>query len=82
MDPILAEIYSTVLEAAPFVIAAYALIWLVLLIYVAIVLSRLKATEKRMTLLEDLLAASPVVAASPAPASEARSSAAADDARE
>ena len=30
MDPVLAEIYSTVLGAAPFVIAAYALIFLVL----------------------------------------------------
>ena len=57
MDPILSEIYSTVLEAAPFVIAAYALIWLVLLVYVIIIVSRLKNTEKRMTLLEDLLAA-------------------------
>ncbi|MCL2756799.1 MAG: CcmD family protein [Coriobacteriia bacterium] len=57
MDPILSEIYSTVLEAAPFVIAAYALIWLVLLVYVIIIVSRLKNTEKRMTLLEDLLVA-------------------------
>ena len=39
MDPILAEVYSTVLPAAPFVIAAYVGIWLALAVY-AFVLSR------------------------------------------
>ena len=34
MDPILAEVYSTVLPAAPFVIAAYVGIWLVLFVFV------------------------------------------------
>jgi CcmD family protein len=57
MDPILAEIYSTVLEAAPFVIAAYALIWVCVFAYVFVVTTRLKRTEQRMQLLEELLVA-------------------------
>jgi hypothetical protein len=57
MDPILAEIYSTVLTAAPYVIAAYALMWLVLLAYVLIVVLGLKRTERHMAALEESLAA-------------------------
>lgn len=53
MDPILAEIYSTVLPAAPYVIAAYALIFLILLVYVVFVMTRLKNTEKRLDALEE-----------------------------
>lgn len=53
MDPILAEIYSTVFDAAPFVIAAYALIFVVLAAYVAYVLSSLSKTEKRLGALEE-----------------------------
>ncbi|MDR3053743.1 MAG: CcmD family protein [Coriobacteriales bacterium] len=56
MDPVLAEIYSTVLDAAPFVIGAYALIWVVLLVYVLIIITGLKKTEKQMALLEELVA--------------------------
>ena len=56
MDPILAEIYSTVLGAAPYLIAAYALIWLILLTYVLIVISGLKKTERQMAALEESLA--------------------------
>ena len=55
MDPVLAEIYSTVLDAAPFVIGAYALIWVVLLVYVLIIITGLKKTEKQMALLEELV---------------------------
>ena len=57
MDPVLLEIYSTVLPAAPFVIGAYALIWVCLFIYVMVIMTRVGKTEKRMQLLEDLLAA-------------------------
>ena len=53
MDPVLAEIYSTVLQAAPFVIAAYALVFLVLLAYVVFTMTKLKRTEKRMAALEE-----------------------------
>ncbi|MDR2492364.1 MAG: CcmD family protein [Coriobacteriales bacterium] len=55
LDPVLSEIYSTVLEAAPFVIGAYALIWLVLLVYVVFITLRLSKTERQMALLEELL---------------------------
>ena len=55
MNSVLAEIYSTVLEAAPFVIAAYALIWLILLGYVVIVTMGLKKTEKQMKVLEEAM---------------------------
>jgi CcmD family protein len=53
MDPILEEIYSTVLPAAPYVIAAYALIFLILLVYVVYVMTHLKNTEKRLDALEE-----------------------------
>lgn len=56
MNPVLAEIYSTILPSAPYVIAAYALIWLVLLVYVFIVVRGLKKTEAQMAVLEELLA--------------------------
>ena len=56
MDPILAEIYSTVLTAAPFVIAAYALMWFVLLVYLLIVTFGIKRTEKQMAALEEAIA--------------------------
>jgi len=55
MDSILAEIYSTVLTAAPFVIAAYALMWFVLLAYLLIVTLGLKKTERQMLALEEAL---------------------------
>jgi CcmD family protein len=53
MDTILAEIYSTVLTAAPYVIGAYVLIWLVLLVYVAVIVLGLKKTESKIKALED-----------------------------
>lgn len=56
MNPILEEIYSTVLPAAPFLIAAYALMWVVLLIYILIITTRLHSTEKQMAILEETLA--------------------------
>jgi len=56
MDPVLAEIYSTVFQAAPYVIGAYALIFLILFVYVAFVVRGLKKTEKHMEALEEMLA--------------------------
>ena len=56
MNPVLEEIYSTILPSAPYVIAAYALMWLVLLIYVFIIVRGLKKTEAQMGVLEDQLA--------------------------
>ncbi|MDO5042575.1 MAG: hypothetical protein Q4D92_03610 [Slackia sp.] len=53
MDPVLAEIYSTVLDAAPFVIAGYALLFLVLCAYVVFIMTKLKRTEKKLAALEE-----------------------------
>ena len=55
MNPVLADIYSTVIPSAPFIIAAYAIVWLVLLVYVIMVVRGLKKTEAQMALLEESL---------------------------
>ncbi len=57
MDPILQQIYSTIIPSAPFLIAAYALVWVALLVYVIIMQKGLKATEKRLALLEEAIEA-------------------------
>ena len=56
MNPILADIYSTVLPSAPYIIAAYAIVWLVLLVYVIVFVRGLKKTEAQMALLEEAVA--------------------------
>lgn len=56
MDPILAEIYSTVLTGAPYVIAAYALLFLALFAYVCYVMVKLKGAEKKLAALEEHVA--------------------------
>ena len=38
MNPVLADIYSTILPSAPFVIAAYALLWVALLVFVFMIM--------------------------------------------
>lgn len=56
MDPVLQEIYRTVLEAAPYVLAAYGLLWLGLFGYVFFVLRRLTRVEAEVSVLEESLA--------------------------
>lgn len=56
MDPVLAEIYRTVLDAAPYVISAYALLWVGLGGYVFFVLRRLAGVEREIAVLEESLA--------------------------
>ncbi len=56
MNEVLAEIYSTILPSAPYIIAAYALIWLALLVYVFIVMHGMKKSEAQMAVLEEALA--------------------------
>lgn len=53
MNSVLAEIYSTVLSGAPYVIAAYALLWLVLTSFVVVLAVRFKKVEKQMDALEE-----------------------------
>ena len=57
MNPILADMYATVAPSMPFIIAAYALVWLALLIYVIFVTRGLKKTEAQMAILEEALKA-------------------------
>ncbi len=56
MNPVLIEIYSTILPSAPYIIAAYALMWLAILVYVFIIVRGLKKTEAQMAVLEEALA--------------------------
>ena len=53
MNPILADIYSTVVPSMPFIIGAYVLVWAALLVYVIIVVRGLKKTEAQMAALEE-----------------------------
>ena len=46
MDAILAEVYSTVLPAAPYVIGAYVGIWIVLAVYTLMLSRRSKQTVR------------------------------------
>ena len=50
MNPILADIYSTILPSAPYIIAAYALLW------VAMVFRGTKKATAQLTLLEEAVA--------------------------
>ena len=56
MDPVLAEIYSTIIPAAPYIIAAYALLWVALLAYVLMIMRGVKRANARMALIEEELA--------------------------
>ncbi len=53
MNPILADIYSTILPSAPYIIAAYALLWVALLVYVLMVFRGTKKATAQLTLLEE-----------------------------
>ena len=53
MNPVLSEIYSTVLGGAPYGIVAYALIFAILMGYVIMTILKLKNTEKKLDALEE-----------------------------
>lgn len=55
MDPILSEVYSTVLPAAPYVIGAYVGIWLVLAVFVLVLFRRAKHTSQDVEALKEAL---------------------------
>lgn len=55
MDPILAEAYSTVLPAAPFVIAAYVGIWLVLFAFIFGLWRKQRSTRQDIEALREAL---------------------------
>lgn len=56
MDPVLKEIYSLVLPAAPYVLAAYGILWLGLFGYITVVLRRLGRIEAELRVVEDAVA--------------------------
>lgn len=55
MDPILAEVYSTVLPAAPFVLAAYVGIWLALFVFVLVLWRKSRRTRQDIDALKHAL---------------------------
>ena len=55
MDPVLSEIYRTVITAAPYVLAAYGLLWVGLFGYITFVLMRLGKLEKQLDVVESSL---------------------------
>ena len=55
MDSILSEVYSTVLPAAPYVLAAYIGIWLVLFIFVLALWRKSKRTSDDIEALKQAL---------------------------
>ena len=56
MNPILADIYSTILPSAPYIIAAYALLWGALLVYVLMIFRGTKTATAQLTLREEAVA--------------------------
>ncbi|MBR3689893.1 MAG: CcmD family protein [Eggerthellaceae bacterium] len=56
MNAVLVEIYSTVIPSAPYVIAAYALVWVAVLAYVLVIMRGQKKAEAQMALIEEALA--------------------------
>jgi CcmD family protein len=47
------EIYTLILHDAPYVIAAYAILWVALIVYVTLVLRRIMRLEKEVVVVED-----------------------------
>ena len=56
MNPILAEIYSTIVPSMPFIVAAYALLWVVLLIWMFLQFQKQRTLEQQVMLLEEAVA--------------------------
>lgn len=55
MNSVLQEIYATILPSAPFIIAAYALVWLALFVYIIFSVRRFKSVEAQLALVEQSL---------------------------
>ncbi len=53
MDPTNAELYRLVLHDAPYVIGAYAVLWVALMVYVGMVFRRLMRLEQEVKVLEE-----------------------------
>jgi len=57
MNEILMSVYGAILPAAPYVIAAYALIWVALFVYVAIIVRGMRKNERDLAALEQVVLA-------------------------
>lgn len=55
MNEILLSVYGAVLPSAPYVIAAYALIWVVLFVFVAVIARGMKKNRKDLERIERAL---------------------------
>ena len=53
MDPILSTVYSTILPSAPFVIAAYAIIWVVVFVFVLVIVRGMRRNARDIRALEE-----------------------------
>ena len=56
MNPVLVEIYSTIVPSMPFIIGAYVLMWLAILVYMLVITLSDKKAEKQMAVLEEAVA--------------------------
>lgn len=56
MDATNIELYRLVIADAPYVIAAYAVLWVALIVYITMVLRRMMRLEKEMAVLEETAA--------------------------
>lgn len=56
MNPLLQEIYSTIIPSAPYLVAAFVLVWAVLLVWVLVQFSRQRRLSQQLELLEEELA--------------------------
>jgi CcmD family protein len=56
MDPVLKEIYSLVMPAAPYVLAAYGILWIGIFGYITAVLRRLGRIEAELRVVEESVA--------------------------
>lgn len=52
MNALLQEIYSTIIPSAPYVIAAYALVWVALFVFLFAQYRRIGRAEQRLDVLE------------------------------
>ena len=55
MNPLLQEIYSTIVPSAPYIIAAYALVWAVLMVWLFVQFGKQNKLARQVALLEEEL---------------------------
>ena len=55
MNPLLQEIYSTIIPSAPYIIAAYALVWVVLGIWLFVQFRKQHELARQVMLLEEAM---------------------------